>query len=57
MYEVWVRYHNKPCYIKYDVRKSKKFADVTVKYLMEKDDVLRAYVREVQNDIKRIGNE
>lgn len=47
MYEVWVRYRNKMCYIRYDIRKSRKFADVTVSYLMKQDNVLRAYVKEV----------
>ena len=57
MFEVWVRYQNKPCYVKYDTRKSRKFAEVTVKYLMSKENVFRAYVREVNNDTERTGNE
>ena len=47
MFEVWVRYQNKPCYVKYDTRRSRKFAEVTVKYLMKKPEVFRAYFREV----------
>ena len=48
MFEVWVRYKNKPCYVKFDTKKSRKFADVTVKYLKHQENVLNAYVREVK---------
>ena len=47
MFEVWVRYQNKPCYVKFDTNKSRKFAEVTVKYLMKQPEVFRAYMREV----------
>lgn len=47
MYEVWVRYRNKMCYIKHDVCRSRKFAEGYVKHLMSKETVLRAYIREV----------
>lgn len=48
MFEVWVRYRNKPCYIKYIITKSRKFSEVTVRTLMMRDNVLRAYIREVK---------
>lgn len=47
MFEVWVRYQNKPCYVKFDTRKSRKFAEATMKYLMGKPEVFRTYIREV----------
>ncbi len=54
---MWVRYQNKPCYVKYDTRKSRKLAEVTVKFLMDKENVFRAYIKEVYDDTKRTGNE
>lgn len=48
MYEVWVRYRNKMCYIKYEVCRSRKFAEGYIKYFMDKENVLRAYIREVK---------
>lgn len=48
MFEVWVRYQNKPCYVKYDTRKSRKFCEVTVRVLMSRENVFRAYVKEVK---------
>lgn len=48
MFEIWVRYKNKPCYVKYDIRRSRKFCEVTVRVLMEDPKVFRAYFREVK---------
>ena len=48
MYEVWVRYRNKMCYIKHEVCRSRKFAEGYIRYFIGKENVLRAYIREVK---------